>query len=241
MDTDVVLIRRSRQRNLTRSSVRPLIGAAVAVLLGLQVLSQLLLPSIAANRLTTSLSPNGEGVHVDVSAFPALKLLFGDADTVKVRIARLVSSSHHVGNLLARTANVGTLAASVGELDTHGLVLTNVVLRKRGQSLTASGAVTRASVQAVLPLHLVVTPLPPGANGLLVNAKVEILGHRVSVTADVHAENGKIVLSPHAGGLATVLNQFHIDVFSNPAVWIDRVTAVARGNTYTLSASAHYR
>lgn len=213
-------------------------GALLAVA---AVVTQLWLPSIAADNLKTSLSRNGQRVRVHVSAFPALELLFGQADSVDVTIGKLVSRGHHVGSLLGRAANVGTLTAHVAELDTHGLVLTNVALVKRDNSLRGTASVTRSAVQTALPLHLTVTPDQPATNGLLVRGQVTILGHHVAVTADLHADNGKIVLSPHLSGIGAVIGSVHVTVFSDPAVWVDRAGAVVRGSSYDLSAAAHYK
>jgi hypothetical protein len=207
----------------------------------LLLVSQFVLPVIAANRLAASLARTGTDVHVSVSAFPAVELLFGDADTVDVSIGKLVSATNHVGDLLARTANVGTLNATVRELDAHGLVLTDVSLRKRGSRLMATATVSRAAVQAVLPLHLVVTPVSAGSNGLLVRGHIRVLGHNVQGTAEVQAANGGIVLSPRASGISSLLNAIHITIFHNPVVRVDRVAAVAKGDAYTLSASARYQ
>jgi hypothetical protein len=239
VEPDVVLVSRTAPRRRQRVALRYFAALAVVVLVML-VASQFALPAIATSRLTASLSRTGTDVHVSISAFPAVELLLGDADTVNVSIGRMVSATHHVGDLLARTANVGALTATVRELRTHGLVLTNVSLRKRGARLTAVATVTRAAVQTLLPLHLVVTPTAPGTNGLLVHGAVSVLGHSISVTGEVHAQNGNIVLNPKASGVASLLNAIHFTIFTNPSVSVDTVTAVAHGDAYTLSAMAHY-
>ncbi len=224
-----------------RRAIRTLaITAVVFVALAL-TLSQLLIPPIATDNLRSSLERNGRGVSVQLSAFPALELVFGQADAVKVRIRRLVSGRSHVGGLIASAADVGSLDARVGQLDTHGLELTNVSLTKHGAQLAASSTVTRAAVQAALPLNLVVLPSSVGAPGIVVRGGVDVLGQRVSGTAEAQAVGGQIVLRPAESGLASVLNSIHITVFSNPAIWVDRVNAVSTGSAYRVSAAAHYR
>jgi hypothetical protein len=211
---------------------------AVVVLL---VTAQLVLPRIAANRLTDSLERNGTDVHVSVAAFPAEELLFGEADSVAVRVERMASASHHVGDLLARTAQVGTLTASVGQLVTHGLVLDDVRLVKRGRSLLATATVARAAIQAILPPELSLTVAPGGTNGLVVQGRAQLFSHAITVRAEVQARSGDIVLYPLIGGLGSMLSPLHVTLFANRSVAFDSVTAVSRGNSYTLTARGLYR
>ncbi|MFZ0377875.1 MAG: hypothetical protein WAL38_08625, partial [Solirubrobacteraceae bacterium] len=63
------------------------LGVAGLVLLVL-VVAQLVLPGIAADRLRDQLARSGTVISVKVSAFPAIELLWGDADSVVVRLGR---------------------------------------------------------------------------------------------------------------------------------------------------------
>lgn len=58
---------------------RALLAAAGILVLGL-VAAQLLLPGIAERKLRSDLQANGSNVHVEVEAFPAVKLLWKRAD-----------------------------------------------------------------------------------------------------------------------------------------------------------------
>jgi hypothetical protein len=60
------------------------VAGLVVVLL---VVGQLVLPGIAAQRLRDRLGRSGRVLEVQVSAFPALKLLWHHADSVVVRMA----------------------------------------------------------------------------------------------------------------------------------------------------------
>ena len=58
-----------------------LIGGLLVLVL---VLAQLILPRIAADRISSRIGRYGQVEHVSVSAWPALKLLWGDAGSVDV-------------------------------------------------------------------------------------------------------------------------------------------------------------
>jgi len=240
MGSSVRLTRKAANEHRHRGLGWLSLAGLVSVVLVLTV-SQLILPGIATHRLESSLARNGQDVRVSLSAFPAVELLFGQANTVVVHIRKLTSRASRVGNLLARAQGVGTLNATVGELDTHGLILTDVSLEKRGGTITATGTVTRAAVQALLPFNLTVIPTAAGAAGLLIHGSITILGHTIAARARVAAQDGKIILHPDLSGPTELLDPLDITVFDNPAVWIDHVTAVSRGGSYTLTASGHYR
>jgi len=63
---------------------------ALAIVLGVIVLllivAQLVLPGIAAHRLRDRLSKSGQVIDIQVSAFPAIELLWHQADRVVVRL-----------------------------------------------------------------------------------------------------------------------------------------------------------
>src|SRR6478672_10163252 len=128
--------------------------AVAGVLLALLILGQLLLPGYASRRLASDLERNGTGVHVKVSAFPAVKLLVHRADRVTVSVARLRSggagSGTSVADLLARTK----ATVDVGVVDDGRLRMHDVRLRKRDDQLTGSVALRRADVDAALPRRL---------------------------------------------------------------------------------------
>ena len=65
---------------------RPVV-IAVAAVLALLVVAQLTLPTIAEHRLRSRLEKFGTVQSVDVQAFPAITLLWKQADRVKVRMA----------------------------------------------------------------------------------------------------------------------------------------------------------
>jgi hypothetical protein len=67
-----------------RRSVTLPIGIVVAILILVLVVSQFVLPPIAARQIEHRLTKDGGSAHVSLSAFPALRLLFQHGDSITV-------------------------------------------------------------------------------------------------------------------------------------------------------------
>jgi hypothetical protein len=212
------------------------IGAAAAVLL-LLVVAQLVLPGIAAQQLRDRLSKNGKVLSVSVSAFPAIELLWHDADRVVVRMASYQSSTGKLGSLLDEASGVGTLAASVGVLDTGLLTLRNATLSKHGDQLTGSASVTESDLRTAVPFLDNVQPVASGGGQLTLRGTATLFGVTASVDATVAAQGGKLVVAPDIplGGLATVT------VFSDPHLQVQGVAAAGTTGGFSVSAQARLR
>jgi hypothetical protein len=222
-----------------RRRVKRLYAAAGLVVLALVVLaalSELLLPSLAASRLRDSIAKNGSDVHVSVKAEPAVKLIFGSADDVDVRIGELRSGRGNLADRLASTAKTDRLDATVKTLLTHGLRLENVSLRKRGRTLAAGASVTRGSVSAILPRAIRLDERGAGANTLALTATVRAFGRVVRAKALVRAVDGRIVLQPDS----TLGRLFHVTLFGDPRVHVDSIdSARTLDGRYTFAARGH--
>lgn len=217
-----------------RRGVLP-IACGLLVLLALGGLSELLLPSLAERRLRSSLSENGTGVSVDVAAEPAIELLFGRADSVKVDIRDLRGGRGHLPDLLARTARTGRLDATVGTVLTRGLRVDDVNLRKRGNVLTARATVTRAAITTILPAAIQLDQRAAASNTLAFTATIRALGKVVRVTALVRAQQGRLVLEPQSrlGGL------LRLTLFGDPRVYVDSIDSTRERGRYVFTARGH--
>src|SRR5437764_7291533 len=133
------------------------IGVAVVVIL-LFGIGQLVLPGIAASTLRDQLSKDGRVLDVQVSAFPAIELLWHQADKVVVKMESYRSSTSHLSSLLNQSSDVGTLDASATSFDTGLLSLHNATLHKRGDTLTGSATVTENALRTAVPF---LDPAPP--------------------------------------------------------------------------------
>jgi hypothetical protein len=202
------------------------------------VIAQLVLPGIAAQMLRDRLAKSGSVIDVQVSAFPAIELLWHDADKVVVKLATYHSSPAHLNSLLNEAASVGSLSASVGRLDTGLLTLRDASLTKSGNQLTGTARVTEGDLRAALPILQSVTPVASGNGALTLRGTATLLGVTATVDATVSAQSGQVVVTPDVpfGGLATVT------VFSDPKVEVQDVAAgPLSGDGFSISAHARYR
>ncbi len=205
------------------------VAAVLVVVLGV---AQLVLPGIAAQQLRDRLAQHGTVLEVTVSAFPAIELLWHQADRVVVRMADYRSSAGGLGSNLDQAADVGRLDASVGELSAGLLRLRDASLTKRGDELTGSASVSEADIRAAVPFLDSVQPIASGDGRLILRGTATILGVTASVDAIVAAENGTLVVLPDVpfGGLATVT------VFSDPHVAVEGVSASPAPDGFAVAA-----
>src|SRR5947207_15552926 len=119
-----------------------LLAAPLVVVLLVLVVAQLVLPGIAEQRLRDRLGHSGKVLEVDVDAFPAIELLWHNADRVVVRMATYTSSASALSGTVGQVADVGSLDASASTLHAGLLTLRSATLRKRGNVLTGSASVT---------------------------------------------------------------------------------------------------
>jgi hypothetical protein len=164
-------------------------------------------------------------------------LLWHQADRVVVRVAQYRSTTAHLSSLLDQTADVGSLDASVGELDTGLLTLRDVSLHKRGDGLTGSARITEADLHAAVPFLDGVQLVASGNGQLTLRGTATLLGVTASVDATLGAQGGRLLVQPNVpfGGLATVT------VFSDPHVDVQGVAASITPGGFSVSAQARLR
>ncbi len=211
--------------------------AVAGVILLLLVLAQLLLPGIAAQRLRDRLSRSGQVLEVHVSAFPAIELLWHQAERVVVRMGSYRSDPGQLGSLLNEARNVGSLDASASEVDSGLLTLRGARLRKRGDQLTGSATVSESDLKGAVPILQSVEPVASGNGRLTLRGTASLLGVTATVDATVGAAGGQLVVAPDVpfGALAT------ITVFSNPHVYVEGVAASPGSGGFTVTARGRLR
>jgi hypothetical protein len=215
--------------------------AAIAITAGalilLLVVAQLVLPGIAEDRLHDRLAKSGQVLEVHVSAFPAIQLLWHNADSVKVRLGRYRSDSGQISKLLSDAGGVGSIDASIQELDSGLLTVHDATLRKRGDELTGTATVTEADVVRAFPILQSVQPVASGNGQLILRGTASLFGVTATVDATVAAQGGKLVVQPNVpfGGLATVT------VFSDPHVSVEGVAAAPAAGGFRVTVRARMR
>ncbi len=209
------------------------VTGTLGIVLVLLVVAQLVLPGIAAQNLRDRLAKSGRVIDVQVSAFPAIELLWHQADKVVVRMATYHSSVSHVSGLLDEAKDAGTIDASAAEFNTGLVTLHNATLRKRGNQLTGTAFVTASDLRSAVPF---VQGLQPVASG---DGKLTFQGSVLGVTADatLQAQNGALVVQPDV----PILNFVTLTVFNDPHVSVQGVGANSAPGGFALSAQAQLR
>jgi hypothetical protein len=161
--------------------------------------------------------------QASLSAFPAIKLLWGDADKVTLRLSSDYLHTGNVDGALGEVAGVTTVDARVGRMTVGPLIMHDVSFQKRGARATMSLRVDERDLRAALPIIKSVTPVSSGDGQLTLRGKVNILGLEPSVDTVLAARNGRVVIAPTGliGAIAT------ITVFSDPHMYVNSVSGHA--------------
>jgi hypothetical protein len=216
---------------------RLIAGGVPLLIIVLLVVAQLVLPGVAAQHVRDRLARSGQVLSVSVSAFPAIELLWHQADSVTVRLGTYRSSSSNLGSNVGQAVDVGTLRASARVLDSGLLTLRHASLTKTGSTLQGSALVSEADLRHSLPVLQSVTPVASGGGELILRGKVNFLGATATVDGVVAARNGAVVVAPNVpfGALATVR------VFSNPHVYVQSIAASPAPDGFRVSATGRLR
>lgn len=204
------------------------VGFGVALLALLFLIGEFALPRLAEDRLRDELRPRGAVERVDVSAFPALKLLFNRADEVTVRMGETQAGPGELADLLASTERAGELDATATLLRMGRLTLRDLHLAKDGDALAGEASVTTEDVAAALPPEVGLRPVASDGGALV----LEATAGPISVRARLSASDGALVIAPDGllGGFAA------LTLFRDPRVRVTGVGAAARDDGYTLTA-----
>jgi LmeA-like phospholipid-binding len=210
---------------------------AAAIVLVVFGIGQLVLPGIAAQSLRDRLQRSGQVLAVHVDAFPAVELLWHQADSIVVKLGRYRSSPSNLAGLLDQARNVDSVTASAAELDTGLLTLRDATLHKRGSELTGNAQVTEADLRAALPALQSVTPVASGNGRLTVRGTATLFGVTASVDVTVSARDGSLVAVPDVpfGALAT------IRIFSDPRLDVLSIGASPTAAGFSVTALARLR
>jgi hypothetical protein len=208
-----------------------------ALVIGVLVVAQLVLPGIAARRLRAQLARSGQVLSVQVHAFPAIELLWHEADRVVVRLGRYRPATGNLPSTLDQSTSVGTLDASAREIDFGLLTLHDATLTKRGDRLHGTATVSEADLRSALPILRSVTPVTSSGGHLTLQGTASLFGVTATVDATVSAQTGNLVVAPDIpfGGLAT------ITLFSARHVKVQSVSAAPAAGGFSVQATATIR
>lgn len=228
-----------------RWGVRLALGLVLLVVVLLAV-SQAVLPGLAAQRVRDLMKPYGGVEHVAVSAFPALELLWGKADHASATARALTLSEQQAMKLTWEGRGVRNTDLRVAALTLRipglpaGMVLHDVVVRKRGDLISTEGTLRQADIDRASPAGFHLQLLPSEAGTVRVSASGSLFGIAATVEALAAAQEGRLVAQP----LNIPFGQFiSLTLFSDPHVHLDRVYVVplqgGPPGSWRLALSAH--
>lgn len=217
--------------------------ASLAAIAALLVLAQLLLPVIAEHRVRDRVGRYGTVKSATVKAWPAVKLLWGDVDEVRVKAGALKLTPAQSAALVAEAHGATKVAASAEVVREGPLRLTQVRLLKHGSALYGVGLLSERDVKRALPPGFDVTLVGSEGGTVTVRASGGLFGLSASVEAVARAQNGELVAVPSASLLAG----FKLVLFADPRVYVEGVQArpvqgaPGEGTSYRLSMWASLR
>ena len=221
-------------------SARTRIAAAVAGGLGLLlVLAQVVLPRLAASRISSRVGRYGHVDSVSVSAWPAVKLLWGSADSVTVTADHLALSTSQATSLLEEGGHSGDIHLRVATLQLGRIRLHDATLTKSSESLSAAASITDADVALALPAGVGVSLTGSEEGQVRVKVGGSLFGLGAAVEALAEPVEGTIVARPQG-----LLQAFSLTVFSNPHVYVEGIGASVESEsplTYRLTLTASLR
>ncbi|HEY4451615.1 MAG TPA: LmeA family phospholipid-binding protein [Solirubrobacteraceae bacterium] len=215
------------------------LGAAGTLLLAL-ALAQVLLPRIAAGTISSRVSRYGKVQSVSVSAWPAIELLWGSADSVRVRARRLALAPAAAAKLLWESHGVARMEVSAERVKLGPLALTGATLAKHGTRLSAAATASEAAVDGALPEGFAVRLLRSERGQVEVQAAGGLFGVGAAVDAVALARGGRLVAHP----VGFLLEALQLTLFSDRHVYVEGVGAAqvrVRPASYRLTMSATLR
>ena len=223
-----------------------LVVAGAAVLLALIIASQILLPSMASDRLRDRLERQGEVSSVEVSAFPAAKLLFGQADEVDVRMERMDlaggagggGGQSAIADAIERTNVAGRLDVNIGTLTAGPLTVRDARVTKRDGTLRTEALVSADALRDALPPALDLEPTATPDGELVLEGTLRARGIEIDGKADVLARDGKLILQPDGPGFIPLPS---ITVLDDPRLNLTDVGAQARDGDFVIRAEGTTR
>jgi len=195
----------------------------VGVIVLLLILAQVFLPAIAASRVRARVGRYGTVESVVVKAWPAVELLWGRAESVRVTAGSLAISPGQTAKLLWEAHGVERMSVTAANVKEGPLQLHEASFEKHGDALKGQAWTSQADVKAALGEGFEVRLLRSGGGQVEVSAGGGLFGVRASVDAVARAQGGKLVVRPR--GL--LLGGLQLTLFADPHVRVEGVGASA--------------
>jgi hypothetical protein len=212
------------------------VGAIVVVL----ILAQVFLPGIVASRIRSRVGRYGKVESVSVKAWPAVKLLWGSADSVTVRTKSLQESPGQAAALLWEGRGLGDMKLTATSAQIGRLVFADVSLDKRGDALSLQARTTDAEVRAALPEGWNAQLVKSEGGEIELSVSGALFGIGATVNAVASANEGRLVVRPRG----FLIEALQLTVFEEPHVYVESVSASAepgKASTYRVGMVASLR
>lgn len=200
---------------------RRIAAVGVGVIVLLLVLAQLLLPRVAADRISSRLSRYGHVRSVHVSAWPAIELLWGHADSVRVSAGDLVLPLARAAPVLGEARGAHDIDMTAASVRVGPLVLSEARLQKHGDELTAQAIATEAAVAAALPPGVHIRLLRSEEGSVDVSVGGSLFGFGGEIAAVALASEGALIARP----AAPLLSVFSLTLYHDPRVYVQDIAA----------------
>jgi len=203
-------------------------------------LAQLILPRIAESTISSRIGRYGKLRSVDVHAWPAVELLWGRVDSVRVRAASLKLSAAQAAALLWEASGVSRMDVQAETVQLDQLRVTDAILTKRGGALAAVASASEADARAALPRGFALRLIRSEGGEVEARSSGGLFGGAASVDAVASARGGRLIARPR--GL--LLDGFQLTLFADPHVYVEGVGATlapTRPPSYRLSIDASLR
>jgi LmeA-like phospholipid-binding len=217
-----------------------LVVVPLVVVVVLLALAQLLLPRIAAGVISSRIGRYGKVNSVSVTAWPAVKLLWGSVDSVRVRAGHLAMSPAQAAKLLWEGRSTASIDATAESVQLGSLRLSDATLGKRDAALSAHASTSEADVNAALPSGFGLRLLRSEGGQVEVQASGGLFGVGATVNAVALASQGKLIAHP----VGFLVEGLRLTLFSDPHVYVEGVGASVAGETplsYRLTMTATLR
>jgi hypothetical protein len=215
--------------------------AIAGVLCAAVAAAQAILPGVAEGRIRSQLDGQASGLDVDVQAMPAIKLLLGRVDRVKIHADELraddTASQPPLDELLARAGAISELDVRVERLRVpRGIEVSDVALRKDGDRISARAGLDLGRLREALPPGVEVMSLPAPDGQILIEGAAAPFGMRLGGQARVLAQDGAVVIQPEGLPFASLAT---FPVFSSDLLAVDGLGARPDGDGLAVSVRAH--
>lgn len=212
---------------------RRLAAAAAATLAVAALASQLVIPSVAEDRLRDRLATVGAVSNVDVSATPAVKMLFGSVDRAAVEMydASLDGAADLDPEMIARLDGVQEVDARIDRLRAGPIDVDEVRLIKDGDSLEASGDLDLNALKGLIPGVKVSVK----GGSILLDLSESGLPLPFPVQLEIVAEDGAVVARPLGAAAAMLPAQ---PLLERPELSVQDLRAEVEDGRLTVAADA---